>query len=55
MKAVQMLLSAFASCLETNWLFYLTAYNLKVDDVSAHISAIIDRRYSLGVTPTRIK
>ena len=55
MNAVQMLLSAFASCLETNWLFYLTAYKLNVDDVRVHISAVIDRRYSLGVTPARLK
>ena len=55
MNAVQMLISAFASCLETNWLFYITAYKLKVEDVSVHISAIIDRRYSLGITPARVK
>ncbi len=55
MNAVQMLISAFASCLETNWLFYITAYKLKVENVSVHISAVIDRRYSLGVTPARVK
>ena len=55
MNAVQMLVSAFASCLETNWLFYLTAYKLNVEDIQVHISARIDRRYSLGVTPARIK
>jgi len=55
MNAVQMLISAFASCLETNWLFYITAYKLNVEDVRVHISAVIDRRYSLGVTPARVK
>lgn len=55
MNAVQMLLSAFASCYETNWLFYITAYNLDVEDISVSISAVIDRRYSLGVTPARLK
>ena len=44
MNAVQMLISAFASCLETNWLFYITAYKLEVEDVRVHISAVIDRR-----------
>jgi len=55
MNAVQMLISAFASCLETNWLFYITAYKLEVEDVRVRISAIIDRRYSLGITPARVK
>ena len=55
MNAVQMLISAFASCLETNWLFYITAYKLEVEDVRVHISAVIDRRYSLGITPARVK
>ncbi|QEE15848.1 OsmC family protein [Promethearchaeum syntrophicum] len=55
MNAVQMLISAFASCLETNWLFYITAYNLNVKDVRVHISALIDRRYSLGIIPARVK
>ena len=55
MNAVQMLISAFASCLETNWLFYITANKLNVEDVRVHISAVIDRRYSLGVTPARVK
>ena len=55
MNAVQMLISAFASCLETNWLFYITAYKLEVEDVRVHIFAVIDRRYSLGITPARVK
>ena len=55
MNAVQMLVSAFASCLETNWLFYITAYKLEVEDVRVHISAVIDRRYSLGIIPARVK
>ncbi|MHA1718476.1 MAG: OsmC family protein [Promethearchaeota archaeon] len=55
MNAVQMLISAFASCLETNWLFYITAYKLEVKDVSVSVSALIDRRYSLGLTPARLK
>ena len=55
MNAVQMLVSAFASCLETNWLFYITAYKLNVEDVRVHISAVIDRRYSLGIIPARVK
>lgn len=55
MNAVQMLISAFASCLETNWLFYITAYKLEVEDVRVHISAVIDRRYSLGIIPARVK
>jgi uncharacterized OsmC-like protein len=46
---VEMLLTAFAGCLEMNWIMYSSFHNLELHKVDVEILATIDKRYVFGL------
>lgn len=45
---VEMLLCAYASCLEVSWIVYASVFDAKVDSITVEIEGEMDRRYILG-------
>jgi uncharacterized OsmC-like protein len=45
---VELLLSAFAGCMEMNWIMYSSISNLDIQQVDVEIIAAIDKRYVFG-------
>ncbi len=48
MEPVEMLLCAYASCLEVSWLVYASVFDAKIDSITVEVDGEIDRRYKLG-------
>ena len=48
------LLTAFAGCIQMNWLIYSSIHQVSLQNVETEITGTIDRRYPLGTVPARL-